>query len=96
MSCFATEEAEILFEMTSAFFIGELAVFAKVGGEFRGPLQSTRGVQGVGLGVQVLLVIGRQVGVGSGTGFALVIWMIIHDLGGCLMLLQSTVPNNEH
>ena len=47
MSGLAAEEAEALFKMMFAFFIGKLAVFAEFGGEVQRPLQSTGGVQGV-------------------------------------------------
>ena len=78
MSCFATEEAEVLLKMMSVFFIGELAIFAEFGAEVQGPLWSTGGVQAVGLGAQVLGLL--VIGVGTRTGLALVIGMVVLDM----------------
>ena len=57
MSGLATEEAEALVETMFVFFIGKLAVFAEFGQEVQRPFRSAGVVQGVGLGVWVLLVI---------------------------------------
>jgi len=69
MAWLSTEHAELVFDVPLALFLGQLAIFSKMGGGFGGGGLGTGGVlRLVGTLVLVVLLLGFTLGVRRGGG----------------------------